>query len=211
MNENDIDLRSFEENKKEEDRRMLESSSFDDYVPIQKNSKLFKFILYTSKVEIKANSLIKMIYSTSLFEIALWFIGFLLFIASPSNMYLIWVLIIHIIKGVLGFVILSAMPKTWEIIENIAKNPQFEEEKMTEMIQSQIRETFMDRWTENRRKLLFYLISTVIALIIDVTIFIVQIVVFGRDEWILMQTCLLFIILVFLSKIHLNLTFYTSF
>jgi hypothetical protein len=102
-----------------------------------------------------------MIYSTSLFEIALWFIGFLLFVASPANMYLIWILIIHILKCVLGIVILSAMPKTWEIIENIAKTPQFNEEKITDILQAHIRETFMDRWTENRRKLLLYLISTV--------------------------------------------------
>jgi hypothetical protein len=202
MNENDIDLRSFDEQKKDEDRRMLDSSSIDDYVPIQKNSRLFKFILYTTKVEIKSNSLMKMIYSTSLFEFALWFIGFLLFIASPGNMYLIWILIIHVIKAIFGIALLSAMPKTYEIIENIARNPQFEEDKIIELIQAQIRETFIERWNDNRRKLLFYLIATVVSLLIDIIIFIVQIAVFGKDQWFLGQTCLLFIILIFLSKIY---------
>jgi hypothetical protein len=44
MNENDIDFRSFEENKKEEDRRMLESSGYDEYArykKIQNYSNLF--------------------------------------------------------------------------------------------------------------------------------------------------------------------------
>ena len=31
---------------------LISESTVDEYVPIQKNSKLFKFILFTSKVEI---------------------------------------------------------------------------------------------------------------------------------------------------------------
>ena len=37
-----------------------------------------------------------------------------------------------------------------------------------------------------------------IFLFVDIIIFIVQIAAFGKDEWILMQTCMLFIILVFI-------------
>ena len=58
---------------------LISESTVDEYVPIQKNTKLFKFILFTSKVEIKFNSLIRLIYYTSLFELGLWFVGFLLF------------------------------------------------------------------------------------------------------------------------------------
>ena len=39
---------------------LISESTVDEYVPIQKNSKLFKFILFTSKVEIKFNSLIRL-------------------------------------------------------------------------------------------------------------------------------------------------------
>ena len=101
---------------------LISESTVDEYVPIQKNSKLFKFILFTSKVEIKFNSLIRLIYYTSLLEIGLWFVGFLLFIATPREMYLIWILITHIIKGVLGLKLLYNMPRTYEILENVAKN-----------------------------------------------------------------------------------------
>lgn len=203
MNEIDpVDLRSFSENNKNEMRRMLDDSMMYDYHPIQKNSRLFKFILYTTKVEIKSNSLMKMIYSTSLFEFALWIVGLLLFIASPRNMYLIWVLIIHPVKAIFGLRVLDSMPKTYEIIENLARNPNFEEEKILELISTQIRETFIERWSQNRMKLLWYLISTILALIIDIIIFIVQVVVFGNKNLILMQTSLLFIILVYISKFN---------
>jgi len=48
-----------------------EAVTNEDTEPIQKDGKLFKFILYTTKVEIKFNSLIKLIYNTSIMEIAL--------------------------------------------------------------------------------------------------------------------------------------------
>lgn len=197
-----VELGSIED-KKDENRGMLDESMVDNYSPIHKNTRLFKFILYTSKVEIKSNSLMKMIYSTSLFEMALWIVGMLLFISSPGNMYLILVLSLHPFKGILGLIILGSMPKTYEIIENIANNPNYEEDKILDLVTSQIRETFLERWTQNKTKLLWYLISTCACLLIDLIIFIVQIVVFGKDGWFLMHTSLLFIIIVFISKFSL--------
>ena len=201
MNDIDhVDLNSFNEGKSNEVKRMLDDSTLEEFNPIQKNSKLFKFILYTSKVEIKSNSLIKLIYTTSLLEMALWIVGLLLFFSSPGNIYLIWVLIIHPVKALLGLQILDAMPKTYEIIENLARNPNFEEDKIMELIAAQIRETFLERWTQNKKKLLLYLLTTILCLLVDIIIFIVQIVVFGKPNWFLMETSLLAIIIIFFSK-----------
>ena len=177
---------------------LISESTVDEYVPIQKNTKLFKFILFTSKVEIKFNSLIRLIYYTSLFELGLWFVGFLLFIASPKDMYLIWFLIIHIIKGILGLKLLYNMPRTYEIMENVAKNPNFQEDIIIELIQKQINEVFIQKWEDNKNKFFGYMVSTIVCVIIDFIIFIAQVAGFGRDEWILMQTCILTIIVVFI-------------
>jgi hypothetical protein len=201
MNElNEIDLEGLDNTKKDEGKRML-SFAEDNYQPIQKNSRLFKFILYTSKVEIKSNSLMKLVYNTSLFEIFLWIIGFLMFMVIPSKLYLIWVLIGHMVKGILGIVLLNHMPKTYEIIENLSKNPNFEEDKIMDMINTQIRETFLERWNANRRKLLFYLIATIFSLVVDIVIFIVQICLFGNPDYFLMEATFLSIVFVFISKI----------
>jgi hypothetical protein len=200
MNElKEIDLEGLDNTKKDEGKRML-SFSMDDYQPIQKNSRLFKFILYTSKVEIKSNSLMKLIYNTSLFEIFLWIIGFLMFMVIPSKLYLIWVLISHLFKGILGLILLNQLPKTWEILENIAKNPNFEEDKIMDLIQTQIKETFLERWTVNRRKLLMYLIATIVSLVVDLVIFIVQICLFGNPDYFLMEASFLTIVFVFISN-----------
>ena len=181
-----------------EDISLISEAVSENFQPIQKDGKLFKFILYTTKVEIKFNSLIRLIFNTSIFEISLWIVGFLLFIASPKDMYLIWILIVHIGKGVIGLILLNKMPKTFEIMENVAKNPNFDENKIIELIEKEIKDFFLAKWEENKNKFFLYLISTIICLAIDLIIFIAQVSAFGKDEWLLMQTCMLFTILIFI-------------
>ena len=193
-----------------EDISLISDAVKEDFEPIQKDGKLFKFILYTTKVEIKFNSLIRLIYNTSIFEMALWVLGFLLFIASPKDMYLIWILIVHIAKGVMGLILLNRMPKTYEILENVAKNPNFDESKIIELIEKEIKDFFIEKWGENRSKFFIYLICTIGCLVIDLIIFIAQITAFGKNEWLLMQTCMLFTILVFIiSDVIYFLWFFT--
>ena len=181
-----------------EDISLISEAVSENFQPIQKDGKLFKFILYTTKVEIKFNSLIRLIFNTSIFEISLWIVGFLLFIASPKDMYLIWILIVHIGKGVIGLILLNKMPKTYEIMENVAKNPNFDETKIIELIEKEIKDFFLTKWEENKNKFFLYLISTIVCLAIDLIIFIAQVAAFGKDEWLLMQTSMLFTILIFI-------------
>lgn len=181
-----------------EDISLISEAVSEKFEPIQKDGKLFKFILYTTKVEIKFNSLIRLIFNTSIFEISLWIVGFLLFVASPKDMYLIWILIVHIGKGVIGLVLLNKMPKTYEIMENVAKNPNFDETKIIELIEKEIKDFFLIKWEENKNKFFLYLVGTIICLAIDLIIFIAQVSAFGKDEWLLMQTCMLFTILIFI-------------
>jgi hypothetical protein len=180
---------------------LLSESVHEDYKPIHKNANLLKFILYTTKFEIKSNSLIKMIFTTSLFEFFLWFVGFLLFISSPSTMYLIMVLIIHPVKAIAGFILLNNIPKTYEIIENASKNPNFKEDEIIDLIKDQIKEMFVQRWTDKKKSLLVYFLITILALIFDVIIFIVQIIIFGNIKLLLMESTMMLIILIFLSNI----------
>ena len=181
-----------------EDMSLISEAVSYDFEPIQKDGKLFKFILYTTKVEIKFNSLIRLIYNTSIFEMAMWVLGFLLFIASPKDMYLIWFLIVHVAKGAIGLILLNKMPKTYEILENVAKNPNFEESKIIELIEKEIKDFFIIKWGESKNKFFLYLVSTIACLVIDLIIFIAQVSAFGKEEWLLMQTCMLFTILVFI-------------
>ena len=186
-----------------EEINLLSESAHEDYEPIHKNENLLKFILYTTKFEIKSNSLIKMIYTTSLIEFFLWFVGFLLFLSSPSTMYLIMILSFHPFKAIAGFILLNNIPKTYEIIENASKNPNFKEEEIMELIKVQIKEMFMQRWADKKKSLLFYFIITIVALVFDVIIFIVQIFLFGNVKILLMESTMMMITLIFLGKLYL--------
>ena len=138
-----------------EDLSLISDAVSQEFHPIQKNGKLFKFILYTTTVEIKFNSLIRLIYNTSILEIALWILGFTLFVASPRDMYLIWFLIVHIAKGILGMLLLNKMPKTYEILENVAQNPNFDENKIIDLIEMEIKDSFLNKWEQNKKLFLY--------------------------------------------------------
>ena len=193
--ENFIDLEVNNASKNE--NRLLDFTIQDDYQPIEKNAKLFKFILYTSKIEIKANSFMKMVYSTSLFEIALWIVGLLLFISSPRRLYLIWVLILHVFKAILGLIILNYMPKTYEIMDALYKKENLKEDKIIENIEIIMKETFLVRWNENKTKLFVYFLFTILCLATDCVIFFVQLLLFGNKNYMLMQITMMFIIIIF--------------
>ena len=173
-------------------------SSLSEYPPFQKDAKLFKFILLTAKVEIKFNSLIKLIYNTCLYEIVLWVLTFFLYLSSPKDMYYTWILLVHIVKAVLGFILLNKMPKTFDIIENVAKNPNFDEDKIIDLIKKEIKETFIVKWEENKCIFLIYLIVTIMCFGIDFILCITQLINFGKNDWILEQTCMLFFLVIFL-------------
>ena len=183
---------------KKEESNLIDESYFDEYVPIQKNSKIFKFILYSHKVEIQFTALLKLIYNTSLLECYFWLLGVFVFFASPKTMFLIWLLIGHPIKGVLGFRVLIHIPKTHSVIESVCANPNVEEDKIIDTMQTQIRDAFIKELSEKKKLFFVYFVTTIICLVVDFIIFIIQISVFGKERWILMQTCMIFIIVLFI-------------
>jgi hypothetical protein len=180
-----------------QDKNLLDETCVDDYQPVQKNTKLLKLILYASKVEIKSNSFIKMVFSISLLELGLWMVSLLLFIASPKTLYLIWVLFLHVGKAVLGLILITNMPKTYEIMDELYKREDIEEERFVEILESLTNQIFMERWKENRIKLFIYFILNILCMVSDSAIFALQLILYGNLNYFLMQITLMFIIIVF--------------
>ena len=156
---------------KNNEKMSLISDTFHFPEPIQKNSKLFKYILYATKIEIKFNSIVRLVYNTSIFEIYLWVLCFCLCLTAPKEMYYTWILTIHIAKGILGLILLNGMPKTFEIIENISKYPNFNENKIMDLIKNDLEYSFMIKWKENKAKFLVYLILNISCCVIDLALF----------------------------------------
>jgi hypothetical protein len=191
-------------------KNLLEETFSEDFQPVQKNTKIFKFLLYSSKIEIKSNSFIKTIYSTSLFEIALWLVGLLLFISSPKTLYLIWPLSLHIGKGILGLILIEKFPKTFEIMDIIYKKEDIEDGTIVGELEKTMKELFFQRWKENRIRLFVYFLLNVLCIFADGVIFFIQLILFGKVNYFSMQIGLLFLIIVFfISDIIYFLWFFT--
>ena len=78
------------------------------------------------------------------------------------------------------------------------------------MIQAQIKETFIKKWTEKKKYFFLYLVFTIVCVIIDFIILIIQLAVFKSNSWNLMNTCMIFVILVFIiSDVVYFLWFFT--
>jgi len=101
----------------------------------------------------------------------LWFICLVLFIFSPQSFFLTWALTIHLAKGTFGLIVLYYLPKTYEVIERVANKSDVDENKISDEITSELRNYFMQRWEENKCKLLTFFILNILSLIMDLVVF----------------------------------------
>ena len=69
------------------------------------------------------------------------------------------------------------MPKIFDIIENIAKNPSFDKDKLIDLIKKEIKETFIVKWEENKCLFLIYLLMTIMCFEIDFILYITQLII----------------------------------
>ena len=77
-------------------------------------------MLFHLDVGMRFSMLLQQVTSTlfwsSALEISLWITGLLCFFAAPGPMGIIWLHVLHVGRGVLGFLLLRRMPKTHDMI-----------------------------------------------------------------------------------------------
>jgi hypothetical protein len=200
MNVKDIDL-DLDDTNKNEQRNILFYE--EEFQPVQKNEKMFKFILFSTKLEMKYNSLISMIYTNSITDFLLWIICIILFIFSPENFFLAWVLTIHLAKGIIGMLVLQKIPLTYEVIEKLSKQPDLDESNLNDTIYSELKNFFMNRWSDNKCYLLTYFILNIISMVIDTICVIIHILMYSNSEEREYQAVMTIVNFVFLCKINL--------
>lgn len=205
MNVRDIDL-DLDDTNKNEQRNMLYYE--EDFQPVQKNEKMFKFILFSTKLEMKYNSLISMIYTNCVTDFLLWVICIILFIFSPENFFLAWILTIHLAKGVIGMLVLQKIPLTYEVIEKLSKQPDLDESNLNDTIYSELKNFFMARWAENKCYLLTYFILNILSIVIDLICVIVHLVRFPDANEREYQAVMTLVNFLFLCKLRYYILLY---
>lgn len=89
--------------------------------PKKKNRTLqyYKFLLYAMKIEIKMHEFIDLIRFSNQSEISLWILSVVLYFKSPENYsnLFVWIHVIHIIRGLIGFLLMIKLPRSYKLVE----------------------------------------------------------------------------------------------
>jgi len=161
----------------------------------------FKFLMYNSKIEMHYEFFTNIIYWTSILEIAVWIICFILFCSDVNQYTTIWALILHVPRGVIGFLVLKFIPTSFQVIENLNDT----NNDSLDTVQEKLLGNFVELLKENEPKmkpyLITYLVLTLVNLVIDIVLFIYLLVTWGKVGYQSLNLIELTFIAVFLSNL----------
>jgi hypothetical protein len=160
----------------------------------------YKFLIYSTKAEIHLNSFKGLLYWISLCEIFLYILSILLFISSPKSFYLFWAFTTHLIRGILGIIVLFRIPDSYMCLENLDKY----DSSSIESLQRDLTTNYFQILSENENRikpfLITYFIFTLINFIIDNLIFFYLLSKWEYQEYSLANIFGLLLIIVFFRK-----------
>jgi hypothetical protein len=142
--------------------------------PKKKNRTLqfYKFLFYSMKVEIKVHEFYDLIRFSNQSEISLWILSIILYFNSPpdfSNVF-VWIHILHIIRGVFGFLILIKLPRSYNVVEAMKNVPEREMETklFNDIARDVMKKEVMDKMEGHKCWLIIYFVMTFVNFIFDV-------------------------------------------
>jgi hypothetical protein len=129
-----------------------------------------EFMSYAIKVELLFQTLQGHLYWISASEFLIFFTLFFMFCSTPKTMGKIWWYIFHFFRSFFGFGIISYLPKTYELIDNLKDIPDVLENLKYSLIHN-----FFELLKPNQKKLkiflLFYFSLTILSTVIDIMLF----------------------------------------
>jgi hypothetical protein len=143
----------------------------------------FKFLLYSLKMEVKNNEFLVLVKTTSVTESILWFLSIVLYFDSGSKYFIVWLQIIHLIRGVIGLYILDKVPMSYDLIENMNVDVKSLETKVyNDIVRDVINEKALPKFKEIKLSLLSYFLLTIINFFIDIIGFLYSLAHLGETK-----------------------------
>jgi hypothetical protein len=144
-------------------------------VPPQKKNRtlqFYKFLFYSMKVEIKVHEFYDLVRFSNQSEISLWILSLILYLNSPndfSNVF-VWVHLIHIVRGLIGFLVLLKLPRSYDLVEAMRNVPEKEMETklFNDIVRSVLKKEVIDKLEGIKCWLASYFFFTFINFIFDV-------------------------------------------
>jgi len=150
---------------------------------IKKNRALqyYKFLFYSIKLEIKITEFINLIRFANQSEISLWIVSFVLHQEGYSGF--LWFHIIHFIRGLVGFFLLLKLPKSGDIIDQMALNKQdIENYIFNDLARKSIKTRILEPFISMKPLLVVYMLLTILNFCIDFLDFFYQLSKFDRKD-----------------------------
>lgn len=149
----------------------------------------YKFLFYSMKVEIKLHELLDLVRFSNQSEIILWILSLILYCNTPNTYYqsengdnvtikykniFIWIHIVHVIRGALGFYIWIKLPKSYQVVEALKGTPdaQLEKKLFNDLARETIKDHILKPLNDRRILLYIYLALTFLNIIFDMIDFI---------------------------------------
>jgi len=141
---------------------------------VKKNRTLqfYKFLFYSMKIEIKVNEFVDLIRFANQSEISLWILSVVLYSNAPYNFSnaFIWIHLLHVVRGLTGFLIMLKLPRSYEIVEAMKNVPEkdLETKLFNDIARSVVKKEVVDKVQIMKCSLVFYFILTFINFIFDI-------------------------------------------
>jgi hypothetical protein len=127
------------------------------------------------KAELALAQFVTLLLWTSFSEMFLWCGLFLTFCAAASHTGIIWLQIVHLARGVLGFLLCFKFPRSHEMLEGLAlENKAYDVESLKSRIQFSLSVQIIDKAEENKRWLWLYSGATLWCFLTDIMCFAIQ-------------------------------------
>lgn len=132
----------------------------------------YKFLLNSLKIEISLNEFMRLIKYSNQGEIVLWVISIILYYSGHKEYPLVWLHLIHLIRGILGIIISAKLPRSYELIDSIdINNNAFETKIYNDIMRDTIKERIFPKIKDMKGYLLTYFSLTFVNFMIDVVDF----------------------------------------
>ena len=124
------------------------------------------------KIEIKVHEFYDLVRFSNQSEISLWILSIILYFNSPKDFsnVLVWVHIIHVIRGITGFLIMLKLPRSYRVVDAMKEIPEKELETrlFNDLAREVVKKEVIVKLEGMRCWLIFYFILTFINFIFDV-------------------------------------------
>ena len=176
---------------------------------LQNSARLAKIFSFLSLVEIKLNNFMRLVYSTSLYEIGLFLISIFLFVSLPSYpLHLLYFLIVilHLLKAAFGLILLNILPKTYQVCEHftyeITKSKDYEEKDLIANIKASCKDILLSGLFNSKCWLNVYFVFNLIAISVTFGFFCIYYYTFSDSELLLLESSVfLMLIILFVGSL----------